>query len=70
MISAEVGKIKHIYPDPSRYGISDSGSLRQAHFAVFVFGSKGIDRIDLFVQKENGWRVIRAAIDDKELIAE
>lgn len=68
-VNDEVGIIRHIYPDISRYRAGGSGDLSQAHFSVFVYGSKRTDRVELFVQKneENGWHVVRAISNGKEL---
>jgi len=69
-VSDDVGTIRHIYPDVSRYRVGSSGALSQAHFSVFVYGSKGKDRVELFVQQdeENGWHVVRAISNGRELV--
>lgn len=71
-ISDDVGIIKHIYPDISRYRVGGSGALSQAHFSVYVNGSKGTDRVELFVQQneKNSWHVVRAVSNGRELVVE
>jgi hypothetical protein len=71
-VSDDVGIIKHIYPDISRYRVGSSNALSQAHFSVYVYGSKGTDRVELFVQQneENGWHVVRAVSNGRELVVE
>jgi len=71
-VSDDVGTIRHIYPDISRYRAGGSGSLNQVHFSVFVYGSKGADRVEIFVQQngKNGWHVVRAISNGKKLDAE
>lgn len=69
-VSAEVGIIRNVYPDISRYRISSAGAMSQAHFSVFVYGSRRLDRVDLFVQKneKKSWHVVKAIEDGKEVV--
>jgi len=71
VVIGDVGIIKHVYPDISRYRVSSSDGLSQAHFSLFVYGDKKTDRVELFVQKENsGWHVVRANKNGRSLSVE
>jgi hypothetical protein len=69
-VSDSVGYIRHIYPDPSRYRMGEADGVSQVHFSVFVYGVKGMKKIDLFIQRRGGrWLVVKAVSDGKNVMA-
>lgn len=60
-IQADVGVIRHVYPDISSFRILSSGTTREARYALFVSGSRGRVRVTLLLREEKqGWAVVEA----------
>jgi hypothetical protein len=68
-VAEGVGTIGDIKPDIGKYRVGSSGALSQAHFAVFVSGSRKTERVELVVQKSDAknWRVVDATIEGRHV---